>query len=123
MPDSRTRRGLPPVQHAASDADMGKRSRLVATGVPQSPVRLRCPVPLRRFGRHVFVNLEAAIRSDALDSMFTGRVSLPVGLVVHRRLPDPAPRAGSTVRGAALFTRNGGTVPDVSGARTDWILL
>ena len=58
-------RDLPPVQRAPADPDMRQRTRLVAAGVPQTAIRAQCPIPLRRLRRHVFVNLEAAIRSDA----------------------------------------------------------
>ena len=37
-----------------------------------------------------------------MDFMFMGRVSIPVGLVVHWRLPDPAPRSAFSRRGVAL---------------------
>ena len=48
-----------------------------------------------------------------MDSMFTGRVSIPVVLVVHWRLPDPVPRTVHPFA-ASLFTLTGGAVPYVS---------
>ena len=90
-----------------------QRARLVAAEVSQPTIRPQCPIPLRRLRRHMFVNLDAAVRSDAHGLHVHGRVSTPVGLAVHWRLPDPAPRASHPFA-ASPVTLTRGAVPCVS---------
>ena len=95
-------RGLPPVQRAPADPDMRQRTRLVAAGVPQTAIRVNVRYRSAASGDTCSSTLKLRYDRMRMDFMFMGRVSIPVGLVVHWRLPDPAPRSAFSRRGVAL---------------------